>query len=132
LPQTPDFLVYESRSVCTPRHSPYKMRQSCDCHDCHTVTIVGDTCGTSTDYIGELNTTWIIVTDCQFVISPVGSSVTIGYYPSHDASSGDRQRTDRGFTACGMAPIDSGTGNWLCYRRWPVCRILKYPPIQST
>ena len=40
-----------------PRQSPYKMRQSCDCHDCHTVTIVGSTCSTSTDYIGKLHTT---------------------------------------------------------------------------
>jgi hypothetical protein len=40
-----------------PRQSPYNLRQSCDCQDCHKVTIVGSTCSTSTDYIGKLHTT---------------------------------------------------------------------------
>jgi hypothetical protein len=57
-----------------PRQSLYKIRQSCDHHDCYTVTIVGSTCSTSTEYIGELHTIWIVVTDCQFVTSPAGLS----------------------------------------------------------
>jgi hypothetical protein len=75
-------VTFGDRLLSPPRQSPYKMRQSCDCHDCHTATIVGSTCNASTDYIGKLHTTWIIVTDCQFVTSLAGLSVIIGYYPT--------------------------------------------------